>query len=442
MYQEYKHYNVAIERVIIGICLHEPDAFLRSKEMLSPLHFYDECCRLTFQQMVDMWDSGMSVDLVTVDHYLNKNGHVSKFNNSVSYFLTQSMMAVGTSAHLIKHCLLLREMFISRELYRVKMQAINDDLDPMEAAGNLKAELEKAMELNVDDDWITMAEAIAKLQRHMDEVTKTGGGVPTGFAEFDRMTFGLQPGGLHIVAARPGVGKSAFATSLAINASKKGFKVGIITLEMPTEQVVGRMSSIYSDVEFWRIYRNMFKANEERNIVLADHGSMAKLPVFFTDKTSITPEQIRAKAHRLKKTRGVDIIILDYLQLVDIQGKKNDNREREIAKLSRELKTLAMDLNIPVVALAQLNREAEKDKRPRLYHLRESGSLEQDADMVILLHRDAAKGISNNEMGESTAKIAEIIVDKNRNGETFTAKIFYDSSRMLFHDPSQTNTPF
>lgn len=421
-YQKHIHHNIDLEAVIVGICLYEIEAFMSARTMIQPEHFYHDGYKSAWQLMNKMWDDGIAIDLITVTQKAYQSGFIQEMDGNPAYFLTLAVSAVNTSAHLTSHCLMLRELYVARELLRIQMEAPKNDLDPLEAMLLTKASIEKALELNVDDDWMDMSHAIIKLQAHMQEMNSRKSGVLTGFSEFDKYTFGLQPGALCVLGARPSVGKSAFATSLAINSAKLGNKVGIISLEMPAEQVVGRISSIYSDIEFFRIYRNKFSNSEEELIAYRSMSDMAGLPIFFSDKTHVTAGHIRAKALKLKNRQGLDLLIIDYLQLIDSEGKRNENREREVAKLSRSLKLLALDLKIPILVLAQLNRESETtgNKIPKLSQLRESGALEQDADIGMILTRDESEAVLH--------------VQKHRNGETFASKLSFDGFRMMFSD--------
>jgi replicative DNA helicase len=423
MFTKYKHHNEDLEAAVVGICLFESDAYMTAKTMLEPDHFYHEGYKATWELMENLWNEGVSVDLLTTTHFANKRGLTGKLDGNPGYFLTNAMTCVKTSAHIVSHCLILRELFMSREMYRLRMEAPKDDLDPLESIAITKAAIDKALQLNVDDDWIDMSQGLLKLQKHMQDVKVKNPGVLTGFTEFDKLTFGLQPTNLIIIGARPSIGKSAFATTLAINAAKMGSKIGIISLEMPSEQLVGRITSIYSDIEFWRIYRSKFNNDVEEQTAYSRMSDMSGLPIFFSDKTNVTAGHIRAKAQKLKNTKGLDLLIIDYLQLIETDGKKNENREREIAKLSRALKLLAMDLKIPIMVLAQLNRASETsgDKTPKLSQLRESGALEQDADMGIILSRDGNEAILD--------------IQKHRNGDTMPLKLQFDGYRMMFLDP-------
>lgn len=262
-------------------------------------------------------------------------------------------------------------------------------------------------------------------------------GVPTGFSRIDSITGGFIGSQLIILAARPSVGKSALLNAMVLNAAENNFKVGIISLEMPTLQMAARMGSVLSEIDFFKIFRNRIYDEQERDKVYHGLEKLANLPIKITDSTGVSVSDIRAKVAQLKQRNEIDILFIDYLQLVDGEGgNRNYNREQEVSKMSRGLKIMAMEYNIPVVVLAQLNRESEKatDKKPKLHHLRESGGIEQDADIVMLLHRDFKSGVLFDKDGNSTENEADLILAKTRNGETPEIKIGFNPSQMKFYD--------
>jgi replicative DNA helicase len=262
-------------------------------------------------------------------------------------------------------------------------------------------------------------------------------GVTTGFNTLDRITGGLQPGGMYIVAARPSVGKSAFMGKMVYNAAKKGLTVGVISLEMTDNQITARISSLATEIEYWRIYRSRLVDEEQNERFYRLTAEVSELPILISDKTGVDISEIKAKISRIKRKAKIDVLYIDYLQLLDTDDReRNYNREQQVSKISRGLKLLAKDYNMPIVVLAQLNRvsEQQSDKRPKLHNLRESGSLEQDADGVIFLHRDWMSGIKVDENGNSTEGQADIIIAKWRDGEITEYKIGFDGTKMKFYE--------
>ena len=260
-------------------------------------------------------------------------------------------------------------------------------------------------------------------------------GVSTSLTSLDRLNGKFRDTNLIVIGARPSVGKSAFMGRIATHAAFEGKTVGIISLEMEDKDILARSVSAESEVDFWRIDRNKFEQEEEqRNSVYKTIGKLSTLPIYFSDTAQVGMTDIRAKAERLKQRHGVDLLIIDYLQLVEPENASNRNREQEVSKISRGLKLLAMNMKIPVIILAQLNRQSAEtgDKKPQLHHLRESGSIEQDADVVMFLHRDWVSGIKVDESGDSTEYQADLLVRKWRNGGPCDIKLGFHGPTMKF----------
>jgi len=402
---------------------------------------FDTFHKMVFKSLSDMYANGEQIDLITVTHDLRKKKITEYCGENIPYLLTGLMIDVVSSAHLQVHSLILREMYMERELTRISHSKFEGDA--IEKAEAIQTAIKRALTVNGVDDWKSISEVMISLEKHRAKVKdKELMGVPTSFNTIDRITGGLQGGQIIIIGARPSVGKSAFIGGIAVNAAQKGHKVGVISLEMPDEQIGARLASIYSDVEFYKIYRSIVTDFNEEKRLIDSMVNIGTLPIYITDKTNVTASAIRAKTEKLKKRSGLDLLIIDYLQLIETESKSNQNREREVANLSRSLKLLAMDLKIPIIVLCQLNRQSEVDgkaKKPRMSQIRESGSLEQDADIVMLLHREWKSGILTDEHGASTERKATIIIEKNRNGETMDLNINFNPELMKFYEDSQPN---
>jgi replicative DNA helicase len=289
-----------------------------------------------------------------------------------------------------------------------------------------------------------MVDVVLELHKHMDNVLdKDIIGVPTGFHKFDMVTGGLVKGDMIVLAARPSVGKSAFLGALAVNAAQNSFKARIISLEMSNVQIGARLGSLVSDVEFYKIFRNRMDDERQREELYSKLETLSNLDIKISDKTKVNINDIRAKVGQLKSKDDIDILFVDYLQLLDSEegSGKSFSREQEVSRMSRGFKLMAKEFNIPIVVLAQLNRESEKsaNKKPALHHLRESGAIEQDADLVVFLHRDWKVGIQQNEHGQTTEFEADLIIAKGRNIETPEIKIGFDGAKMKFYDKDKVN---
>lgn len=440
-FQKNIHYDKDLEDAVIGACLLEPDAVSRLTGLIRPEHFCFTENQTLFETIQKMWDNGQKIDLLSVVHEVNKAGLADKFpSGMVAYETTCKTNAVASTAHLEQHALYIREMFAKRECIRIESEAGKDG-GSIERIIEMQDEIQQILTINATDDWHDLSQVMIALHNHRDEVKgKDMLGIRTGFRELDEITYGYQPGQLIVIGARPTVGKSAFVSGTAITAARNLSTVGIINLEMPEEQVGARLASFYSDMEFWRIYRNRHTSEAQEATLNRYISDMSTLPIFISDKTNVTISDIRSKAYKLKKRSKLDLLIVDYLQLIEANTKKtNVTRERQVAEMSRGLKLLAMDLKIPVIILCQLNRESEKtaDKKPHLHNIRESGAIEQDADIVMLLHRDFRSGVDTNESGETTEGEAEIIVEKNRNGACRTIKVGFAPETMKFYDKAE-----
>jgi replicative DNA helicase len=425
---------------VLGVILLERDGFARSIGLVEPVHFYTEFHAALYELMGRMHEEGYGIDILTTAHRMRREGIHNGPNESTEYTIVSLASDVVSSGHLEDWCLMLRELYIEREMLRIRTTAGTGDGDAITNALAIQELLGNALKINTTNDWRDMSEVMLSLAAHREMVKdKIMLGVPTGIRTLDEITAGLQKTQLVVLAARPSVGKSAFATGIAVHAAQQGHTVGIISLEMPEEQIGGRIAAIYTDIEFWRIYRNIQRDAEEEQRVLDALPNIAGLPIYISDKTSVTGSAIRAKAEMLKRKRGLDLLIIDYLQLIETDNNKsNDNREREVAKLSRSLKKLAMVLQIPIVILCQLNRESEKDgksKAPRMAQIRESGAIEQDADLVMLLDYPYRRGDTTDEAGESTEGKAFINLEKNRNGETKIIPIAFEPELIKFYEP-------
>lgn len=439
-FKELIHYDIAMECAILGACLIEKTAYGRIRGLLTPECFYLTSNKTIYKVISEMWDNNYPVDILTIAQYIVRDKGICDFNGeNVPYYLTKLTNGIVSTANIEYHSLLVRQLYAERELVKIKNSANNNSGDVISRAEKMRDELLKLSQIKVINDWNDMIDVVLKLHKHMDEVKgKDIIGVPTGFTKFDLITGGLVKSDMIVLAARPSVGKSAFLGAISVHAASLGFKVGIISLEMSDIQIGARMGSIISDVDFYRIFRNKFDEEKERDILYRHLETLANLPIKISDKTKVNINDIRAKVGQLVAKDQIDVLFVDYLQLLDSDesGNRNYNREQEVSKMSRGFKLMAKEFNIPTVVLAQLNRESEKaaNKKPQLHHLRESGAIEQDADLVVFLHRDFKAGIEVNKDGGSTEFEADLIIAKGRNIETPEIKIGFDPPKMKFYD--------
>lgn len=438
MYKEHIHHSKDLESAVLGACLIEKVAFSRIKGLLTPDCFYVPGNKIVYEALCEMWDKNVFIDILTVAHWIVHKGIDVLENYNVPFYITKLTNMVVSTTHLEYHSLLVRQMYCERELMNIQNTQNDMTVDTLERISEIRKKLEAISSIKNANDWETMADILIGLSKHMEDVKdKELIGIPTGFNSMDLITGGFAKTNLIVLAARPSVGKSAILNSIALHAAGNGFKVGIISLEMPKVQIAARMAAVVSDIEFYKIFRNRMEDEAQRDKLHTYFQSLSDLPIMVSDRTNVNISDIKAKSTQLIHKHNLDILFIDYLQLVETEGgSKNYNREQEVARLSRGLKLMAMDFNIPVVVLAQLNRESEKlaNKKPQLHHLRESGAIEQDADGVIFLHRDFKVGITQDENGQSTERQADLIIAKWRNGEPCEIKIGFDPPKMKFFD--------
>ena len=429
------HYSQDLELAIIGAILLEKTAFCRLYGIMQPEVFYFDINRDIYDQLSRMWDSNEPIDCVTATLKAHREPKFSFGAECMSSYLTRSTNAVVSTVNLEYHGLLLRQMFIEREMIKLTHNGLIGD--GMSQIALIQDKLTKLTQIKANNDFKGMDELMVELSQHMDKVKgQELSGITTGFPTLDKFTGGFQQGGMYIVGARPSVGKSAFMNSMVLGAANVGKNVAVISLEMQNRAISARISSLVTEVEYWRINRNRMIDEQQAQYFYEQISKMAELPIKISDTAEVNIGDIKAKIARLKQNGEVDILFIDYLQLIEADDENGRNREREVAKISRSIKLMAKQFDIPVVILCQLNRLSEQgvDKKPKLYNLRESGSLEQDADGVLLLHRDWQSGIKADENGNSTEREADIIIAKWRDGEVTEYKVGFDGAKMKFFE--------
>jgi len=417
--------NIEAEQSVIGAVLIDPDVLFTVMEMLRPEDFYRPAHQKIFQAMCRLMEEGQPVDLVTVTAALKDEGVLEEVGG-ISY-LSELATSVPTSANVQTYAQIVEEKAMLRRLIAAATQIASAGYAGGEDAQMIIDEAERRiMEisqrrhrtgfLNIKDVLLNAYERIEMLYTNKGGVT----GLPTGYPDLDRMMSGLQKSDLIIVAARPSVGKTAFALNVAQNvALHAGVPVAIFSLEMPAIQLVQRMLSAEGNIDSHRLRSGFLDTNDWEKLTLA-MASLSEAPIFIDDTPHVTVFDIRAKCRRLQAEQGLGLVVIDYLQL--ISGRGGDNRQQEISDISRGLKGLARELDVPVIALSQLSRAVEQrqDKRPMLSDIRESGSIEQDADVVAFLYRDDYYNPDT-----EYPNVVEVIIGKQRNGPTGTVKLLY-----------------
>lgn len=392
-----------------------------------------------------MFENNLPIDMMTVaDFIMRRKGIKELFGHNVPYAISRKTLSVVSSAHLEYHGLCIKEMWLEREVMKITMGGVDPSNDGLTQLKDVQDRLRELTTHTVVSDWQDMSQLLVDLSKHQDDMLKTKGmGLITGFKTIDQNYGGFHPGQMIVIAARPSVGKSAFGGQIAINLARSGAGVGIVSLEMNNNEIAARIAAIDTDMDFTTIYRNLYAdENERQKFYQKVSSSTSSLPIFVTDRTDVNVMDIKAKAYKLRQKQNISCLIVDYLQLVGADSSNNRSRENEVAKISRGFKIIAKELQVPLVVLAQLNREVEKRKGkerfPQLSDLRESGAIEQDADVVMFLHSDYKSGIIEDEQG-STENRAHLVIRKWRNGQAnIIVDLDFNGPQMKFTESNHT----
>jgi replicative DNA helicase len=425
-----------LEEAVLGAIMIEKNAFDVVIEILKPECFYVEANQRIFRAMQGLQQKNSPIDLLTVVEELKFREELDLTGGP--FYVTRLTNSVVSSANIEAHARIVLQKFIQRELIRISGEIIGDAYEDSTDVFDLLDDAEtKLFEItnnhlrkdyaSIDTVLVKTIQRIEDLRTRQDEIT----GVPTGFSLLDHITYGWQPSDLIVLAARPSVGKTAFALNLARNAALHPTKptvVGFFSLEMSAGQLVQRILSAESEIWLEKIARGRLEEHEMKQLYKKGIERLASAPIHIDDSAALNIFELRAKCRRLKNKHNVGLIIIDYLQLMSGAGEnRNSNREQEISRISRDLKGLAKELQIPIIALSQLSREVEKrkegNKMPQLSDLRESGAIEQDADMVMFLYRPEYYDITSNELGESNKGETHVRIAKHRNGQLDTIKL-------------------
>jgi len=428
-----------LEEAVLGAVMLEKSAFDTVIEILQPECFYVDAHQRIYKAFKSLADNHMPIDILTVVEELKRKEELDMVGGP--YYITKLTNSVVSTANIEAHARIVLQKFIQRELIRLSGEIIGDAYEDSTDVFDLLDDAEEKM-FKITNNYLKknfedINDALAKAIKRIDDLRgkeEDISGVPSGFSTLDRVTYGWQPTDLIILAARPSVGKTAFALNLARNAALNPTKptaVAMFSLEMSSAQLVQRILSAESEIMLEKIARGKLEEYEYQQLHSKGIKRLEQAPIFIDDTAALNIFEFRAKARRLVNKHNVGLIIIDYLQLMSGSGDRNSNREQEISNISRNLKAMAKELNIPIIALSQLSRAVEtrkESKMPQLSDLRESGAIEQDADMVMFIYRPEYYEVMNNEMGESTKGETHIRIAKHRNGSLETIKL-----RALLH---------
>ena len=425
-----------LEEAVLGAVMLEKSAFDTVVEILKPECFYVDANQRIYRAMQGLQLKNSPIDLLTVVEELKFREELDLVGGP--YYVTRLTNSVVSSANIEAHSRIILQKFIQRELIRISGEIIGDAYEDSTDVFDLLDEAEgKLFEItnnhlrkdyaSIESVLVKTIQRIEDLRTRQDDIT----GCPTGFPTLDRLTYGWQATDLIVLAARPSVGKTAFALNLARNAAlhpTKPTAVAFFSLEMSAGQLVQRILSAESEIWLEKIARGRLEEHEMQQLYKKGINRLSSAPIHIDDTAALNIFELRAKCRRLKNKHNVGLIIIDYLQLMSGTGEnRNSNREQEISRISRDLKGLAKELQVPIIALSQLSREVEKrkegNKMPQLSDLRESGAIEQDADMVMFLYRPEYYDITANELGESNKGETHVRIAKHRNGQLETIKL-------------------
>lgn len=432
--------NIEAECGVLGSIIIDPEAIVQVSDFLQPEDFYRDAHRTIYEVILHLYQSGEPADFITICDELERRNQLDDAGGAS--YITSLINQVPTSGnveyygHIVERTSTLRRLIhAAGQIAAVAYEEGDADL----ALDKAEKLIFNISQRHTRSDFSSMEEILAEYMQKLQQLNSRRGsivGVPTGFTDLDRMTGGLQRSDLIVLAARPGVGKTSLALSLAHNTAVKfQHSVAVFSLEMSKEQLAQRLLSMDAGIDQQRLRTGWIEEDEWERIVYAG-DKLAEANIWIDDTAGISTMEMRSKARRLQAEQGVDLIIVDYLQLMHAgTGGRSENRVQEVSEISRSLKGLARELNVPVLALAQLSRsvESRQSKVPQLSDLRESGSIEQDSDIVMFIYRD---DVYNQE--SERKNIADVIVAKHRNGPVGEISLYFQASQTRFRDLEAT----
>lgn len=421
-------HDLDAERAVLGAVMIDPDAVVQVAEVLRPEHFYEEPHRQIYQAMQDLFENRQPIDVVTLTAQLKKMKELSAVGGAST--IAELSNSVSTAANVKHYAQIVKDSWVKRSVISISGElttmAFDEGKEALQLVDTAEQQIFALSQNQMARNFTPIKVALAESFERLDELQRNSGelrGVATGFADVDNLLAGLQKSNLIILAARPGVGKTAFALNIAqfaaVTAKKK---VGFFSLEMSREELVDRLLVSQADIDAWRLKTG--RLSQQDFLKLSDAmGVLADAQIFIDDTPGLTIFEMRTKARRLMTEHGIDLLVVDYLQLA--RGRTTDNRVQEVAEISQGLKNIARELRVPVIALSQLSRaiESRGEKTPQLSDLRESGSIEQDADVVMFLYRK----------DDDIREAMNLKIAKHRNGALGDIDLYFKGDRIKFY---------
>jgi len=445
-------HSLEAEQSLLGALLIDHEGMTKIADVLNPTDFYRDGNRHIYEAIEELFERHEPIDILTLANRLEEKKLLQQIGGRS--YLVELSNAVATSAHIANYAQIVQKKATLRRLLSAAAKITTLGFEEVEDIEETLDEAERTLfgvgEKFLKNTFVPIKSVLAGAFDRIDELHKNKGqlrGVPTGYTELDALLAGLQKSDLIILAARPAVGKTSLALDIVRQVGVgSGVPVGLFSLEMAKEQLVDRMICAQAGVDLWKMRTGRLSDRDDDfpkiGVAL---GELSEAPIFIDDSPTLNILQLRSKARRLQAEHGLGLIIIDYLQLMEGKSKStSDNRVQEVSEISRGLKQIAKELNIPVLALAQLSRAVESTKPaiPRLSHLRDSGSIEQDADIVMFIYRKAAdRGYQPDELTPEEKSIAEIHIAKHRNGPTGMVRLFFDAQRTSFKNLERRFSP-
>ena len=440
-------YDEQLEEAILGAILLESGCMVEISDFLKPSMFYSAKNRLIYEACYFLFNDNKPIDILTVTQHLRANGHLN--NNLTAYDITVMTNRVASTSNIEYHARIIAELFMKREIYKhakfASEKAIDEDVDIFTLIDVLYGSIDDVLQGVLTGEIESIEQILDDVENQiLNTSNQKVSGITSGLTELDNMTSGFQPSDMIVLAARPAMGKSALMTTMIKACAKSGKPCAVFSLEMSKFQLICRMLSEEVKISSNELVKKQL-TEYQKKLFKDGLDSIRHLPIHIDDKAGLTITELRAKMKRLKKLHDIQFAVIDYLQLM-AGTKGKGNREQEISEISRGVKLIAKELNIPIIALSQLSRSVETrggGKIPQLSDLRESGAIEQDADIVMFIHRPQYYGIEIDEDGESTLGRADLIIAKHRNGDVGVVKTEFVGQYTCFRDWTRvTNNNF
>ncbi|MEA2088459.1 MAG: replicative DNA helicase [Patescibacteria group bacterium] len=434
--------NVEAEQSLLGSLMIDENAIIKVADIISENDFYEKKHQIIFSVILEIYEKHRPIDILNVSNRLKEKKQLKNIGGKS--YLVSLTNAVPSASHIISYAQIVARKATLRRLISASTEitdmAYNEKNDPEKMLDEAEQKLFSVSQQYLQQNFISIRDVLDEAFDRIDEIHKNRGklrGVPTGFIDLDKKLAGLQKSNLIILAARPSLGKTSLALDIARNVAKEKISVGIISLEMSKEELVDRLLCAEADVDLWKMRTGQLSSKEDDDDFARVNyamGELSEAEIYIDDSSSTNIMEVRTKARRLKMEHNLGLIIIDYLQLME--GRRTENRVQEISDISRSLKNLARELNIPVLALSQLSRgvESRTPPIPKLADLRDSGSIEQDADIVMFIYRE-----DYYKKESSKPNIAEIFVAKHRNGPTGKIELYFESNKASFKNLDKIN---